>query len=191
VLEPHLPAGGHIVLDAGNCAAAALHLTDVPAGASSTIALGMGAMGYAIPGGVGAAIGSPEGTRTVVCAGDGAFLMLGFEIHVAVDLGLPVLFVVFNNGMHGMCATRQQVFFDSRIEAVQYPPVDVAAVARGMGPPDRLWVASAGTVPELTEALQDYERNADRPGVLELRLGVEEVPPFAPLLPADEPTFRR
>jgi acetolactate synthase-1/2/3 large subunit len=45
-------------------------------------------------------------------------------------------------------------------------------------------------VPELTEALQDYERNADRPGVLELRLGVEEVPPFAPLLPADEPTFR-
>jgi acetolactate synthase-1/2/3 large subunit len=197
LLEPHFPAGGHLVLDAGNCAAAALHLTDVPAGTSSTIAFGMGAMGYAIPGAVGAAIGPPgvgtsgRGTPqpTVVCAGDGAFLMLGFEIHVAVDLQLPILFVIFNNNMHGMCATRQQLFFDSRIEAVRYVPLDVAQVARGLGPPERLWVAAAATAAELAAALDDYRGHGAGPGVLELRLGAEEVPPFTPLLPADEPTF--
>jgi acetolactate synthase-1/2/3 large subunit len=191
VLAEHLPVRGHIVLDAGNCASAALHLTEVPEGSSSTIALGMGAMGYAIPASIGAALGSDAETRTVVLAGDGAFLMLGFEIHAAVDLGLPILFVVFNNNMHGMCVTRQQLFFDGRIEAVRYGMIDVEQVARGLGQSGRLWTASAGTVEDLKRALADYEARPPGPGVLELLLGPGEVPPFAPLLPPDEPTLTR
>ncbi|OZM70994.1 acetolactate synthase [Amycolatopsis antarctica] len=189
VLRDYLPAGGHLVLDAGNCASAAIHLSDVPPGASSTIALGMGGMGYSLPAAVGAQLGSDPGTRTVVLCGDGAFLMNGLELHTAVELGLPVLFVVFNNAMHGMCVTRQQVLFDSRLEAVKYAPVDVTGVARGLGTPDRLWVGGAGTLTELRERLADYhQRHLAGPGVLELRLAIEEVPPFTTLLPADEPT---
>jgi len=115
-LEEFLPRGGHLLFDAGNCAAAALHYLRVPKGATSTIALGMGGMGYAIAGAVGAQLGSSAESRTIVVCGDGAFLMQGMEVHTAVDLGLPILFVVFNNGMHGMCVTRQQLFFDGRIE---------------------------------------------------------------------------
>ncbi len=37
--------------------------------------------------------------------------MLGAEINTAVHYQLPILFVVFNNGMHGMCVTRQQLYF--------------------------------------------------------------------------------
>lgn len=47
-------------------------MTCVPRGSSSTIALGMGGMGYAITGAIRAQLGSPPGTRTVIFAGDGA-----------------------------------------------------------------------------------------------------------------------
>jgi acetolactate synthase-1/2/3 large subunit len=163
IVQDLLPESGHVLYDAGNCAAAALHMTRVPSGASSTIALGMGGMGYAIAGAIGAQLGSPFGTRTVVFAGDGAFPNDGLEIHTAVDLGLPILFVVFNNNMHGMCVTRQQLFFESRLECVRYAPVDIALIARGLGTPHRLWVGSAGTVDELRYQLEDYRNHADLP----------------------------
>ncbi|MFC9928960.1 thiamine pyrophosphate-binding protein [Streptomyces sp. NPDC127190] len=188
LIQEHLPPGGHLLYDAGNCAVASMHYGSVPPGSTSTIALGMGGMGYSIGGAIGAQLGCSESTRTVVFCGDGAFLMSGLELHTAVELQLPILYVVFNNGMHGMCATRQQTFFDSRITAVDYRPADVCTVARGLGTPDRLWVASAGTRAELVRHLDDHALDGRRPGVLELRLPVEEMPPFASFLPADEPT---
>ena len=124
----------------------------------------------------------------MVFCGVGAFLMLGAEVHTAVDHQLPILFVVFNNGMHGMCVTRQQLYFGGRIECSRYSPISVAEVARGFGPPHRLWVGSAATIDELHEALADSSSWTSRPGVLELRLGREEMPPFIPFLPADAPT---
>jgi acetolactate synthase-1/2/3 large subunit len=189
VLEPFLPRKGHVLFDAGNCAAAALHYLRIPANVSATIALGMGGMGYAIAGAIGAQIGSLRGSRTMVFCGDGAFLMLGAEVHTAVDHQLPILFVVFNNAMHGMCVTRQQLYFGGRIECSRYSPISVAKVARGFGPSDRLWVGSASTIKELNEVLMDSPCWVDRPGVLELRLHHEEMPPFTPFLPADAPTY--
>ncbi|HMF18632.1 MAG TPA: thiamine pyrophosphate-dependent enzyme, partial [Gemmataceae bacterium] len=189
ILQQFLPTSGHLLFDAGNCAAAALHYLRVPRTVSTTIALGMGGMGYAIAGAIGAQLGSPCGSRTMVFCGDGAFLMLGTEVNTAVHYRLPILFVVFNNGMHGMCVTRQQLYFDGRIEGSRYPAVSVADMARGLGSPDGLWVGSAGSSDGLSEQLADYLR-ADRPGVLELRLSREEVPPFSPFLPADAPIYQ-
>jgi len=152
-LQPYLPAAGNVVIDAGNCAATALHQLEIPAGVTSTIALGMGGMGYAIAAATGAQLGSAPGARTIVLCGDGAFLMLGLEIHSAVELGLPILFVVFNNGKHGMCVTRQRLFFDGRTECAVYPPVDIACIARGLGGDDALWTGRATTAAELSARL--------------------------------------
>jgi acetolactate synthase-1/2/3 large subunit len=124
-----------------------------------------------------------------VFCGDGAFLMLGMEIHTAVHYQLPVLFVVFNNAMHGMCVTRQQIYFDGRIECSRYPKFSVAGVAHGLGRSDRLWVGSAGTTRELAACLDDYALHSRLPGVLELRLTREQVPPFIPFLPQNANTF--
>jgi acetolactate synthase-1/2/3 large subunit len=125
----------------------------------------------------------------MVFCGDGAFLMLGAEVHTAVDHQLPILFVVFNNGMHGMCVTRQQLYFGGRIECSRYSPISVAEVARGFGSSHRLWVGSVGTVEDLDEVLENYPWGTSRPGVLELRIRREEMPPFTPFLPADAPTY--
>jgi acetolactate synthase I/II/III large subunit len=184
-----LPTSGHIVFDAGNCAVAAMHYLQIPRNVTSTIALGMGGMGYSLAAAVGAQLGSPVGSRTVVFCGDGAFLMLGMEIHTAVHYQLPVLFVVFNNAMHGMCVTRQQIYFDGRIECSRYPKFSVAGVARGLGRSDRLWVGSAGTTRELAACLDDCELHSRLPSVLELRLTREQVPPFIPFLPQNANTF--
>jgi len=189
ILQRFLPTSGHLLFDAGNCAAGALHYLRIPGTVSTTIALGMGGMGYAIPAAVGAQLGSPSGCRTMVFCGDGAFLMLGTEVHTAIHYRLSILFVVFNNGMHGMCVTRQQLYFGGRIEGSRFPVISVAEVARGLGSPNRLWVGSAGTGDELGTCLSDYLASGG-PGVLELCLRQEETPPFTPFLPADAPTYQ-
>jgi acetolactate synthase-1/2/3 large subunit len=190
VLGDHLPTKGTVLYDAGNCAAAALHAFSIPRDVASVIALGMGGMGYAIAAAIGTQLGAPEASRTVVFTGDGSFLMVGMEIHTAVDLRLPILYIVFNNNMHGMCATRQNVFFESRYECVTYGPIDIAQVARGFGTPANLWIGKAATPNQLHAALEDFERDPMRPGVLELCLDIEEVPPFTPFLEKEPKTKR-
>lgn len=189
LLQQYVPSPGHVLFDAGNCAVAALHYLRIPRGTTANIALGMGGMGYSLGAAIGAQMGSPVGTRTMVLCGDGAFLMAGMEVHTAVHYQLPILFVVFNNNMHGMCVTRQQLYFDGRIECSRYPDVSVAGVARGLGAGGDLWVASAGSEQELAARLTEFQLQTDRPGVLELRLAREQVPPFTPFLPTNAETF--
>jgi acetolactate synthase-1/2/3 large subunit len=181
VLEPTLGDVGNLLFDAGNCAATAIHRLSIPRGVTTTIALGMGGMGYAIAGAIGAQLGRSR--RSMVITGDGSFLMHGHEVHTAVELGLPILFVVFNDGRHGMCVTRQRLFFDGRVECAEYAAVNVAAMAGGLGSPDRLWTGVASNARELRARLAEYAAiKRLRPGVLELRLGAEEMPPFSPFL---------
>jgi acetolactate synthase-1/2/3 large subunit len=183
ILADYLPRSRHVLFDAGNCAAAALHALPIAHGTTSTIALGMGGMGYAIAGAIGAQLGDAPDRGTIVVCGDGAFLMTGLEVHTAIELGLPILFVVFNNGKHGMCVTRQRLYFEGRIESSRDGAVDVATLARGLGPPDRFWVGRAASRTELRTALDAYYGDhAGGPGLLELDLPVDEVPPFAPFL---------
>jgi acetolactate synthase-1/2/3 large subunit len=184
-LQEYLPSHGHLVFDAGNCAAAAMHYTQVPVHTSSTIALGMGGMGYSIGAAIGAQLGSDKGARTVVFVGDGAFLMAGLEIHTAVALNLPILYVVFNNNQHGMCTTRQNLYFEGRLECVSYPSVDIAQIAKGFGDDKHIWVGQASNLSELKACLKDYQEHINLTGVLDLRISQEEVPPFTAFLQPD------
>ncbi len=187
VLDRYLPDGSHVFVDAGNCAAAALHGMTLSRVSSATIALGMGGMGYSVAGAIGAQLLAAPGERTIVICGDGAFLMLGLEVHTAVELGLPILFVVFNNAAHGMCVTRQDLMFNGRHEATSYDRVSIATTARGLGPYNRLWVGRASTRAEMARMIAQYEAQSPMTGVLELVLEREEMPPFAPFLKPDAP----
>ena len=191
ILNGAMASGDQLLFDAGNCAASSLHYLTVPPKTSTTIALGMGGMGYAIGAAIGAQLGSRRRTRTTVLCGDGAFMLAGMEVHTAVDLGLPITFVVFNNGKHGMCKTRQNVFFEGRVECSEYARPRVAQLANGFGSDRSLWTGSASTVAELHSALTDLAEWGGRgPAVLELDLSVEEMPPFAPFLGANAPTYK-
>jgi acetolactate synthase I/II/III large subunit len=189
LIQDYLPENGNVLFDAGNCAATSMHHLKIPDNASTTIALGMGGMGYAIAAACGAQLGQ-EDTRSMVLCGDGAFLMLGFEIHTAVELGLPILFVVFNNQKHGMCVTRQEIFFEGRKTCTDYGQLNVESIARGLGPEQSLWTGQASTQDELSALLEEYHQGfAQGPGVLELHLPYEEVPPFTPFLDKGAETY--
>jgi len=63
--------------------------------------LGLASMGSAVAGVVGGALGA-GGRRCVALVGDAAFAMHGLEVHTAVEYKLPIVWIVLNNGGHGM-----------------------------------------------------------------------------------------
>lgn len=65
---------------------------------------GMGTMGFAIPAAIGAAIAKPD-HKVVAVVGDGGAQMTSEELIVAVELKLPIVFVVINNRALGMVNT--------------------------------------------------------------------------------------
>jgi acetolactate synthase-1/2/3 large subunit len=67
---------------------------------------GLGAMGYAVPGAIGAQLARPD-SETVALVGDGGFLMTGQEIVTGVQQKLPFTVLLFDNGMYGSIATHQ------------------------------------------------------------------------------------
>jgi len=74
---------------------------------------GLGAMGF----GMGAVIGgcvASGGKRTVLFTGDGSFGMNLIELATAVTYKLPLVILIFNNGVLGMVRQWQHAFFDSR-----------------------------------------------------------------------------
>ncbi len=72
------------------------------------ISTGVGAMGHAAAGVVGAALGS--GRRAVAVVGDGALLMQN-EINAAVKYGARATWIVLNDARYGICAQGMQVNF--------------------------------------------------------------------------------
>ena len=183
ILQPFLTCPENVIFDAGNCVVSALHYLHFPSEVKTIISLGMGGMGYAIAAGIGAQLGGPKQKSTWVITGDGGFLISGLEIHTAVEYQLPILFIIFNNNRHGMCVTRQQQYFSHRVTASTYGTLDVAKTVRGLGNKNRLWVACAKTPIDLQIQLTEYcQKFSDKPGVLEIKINIDEVPPFIPFL---------
>nr|WP_232017162.1 thiamine pyrophosphate-binding protein [Gordonia insulae] len=177
-----LPPDTAVFADAGNAGAAAIHHLPFRHG-RFVVALGMGGMGHAMAAGIGNAIrSSADGdmSRTVVIAGDGSFFMHGMEIHTAVEHDAPVTVVVLNNDAHGMCITREHLFFPDTPSVNRFRPTDIAAGLDAMF--DGLTVAHPTDRSSLRAAAQDL---LSRPGpnCLVVDVDPDEVPPFAPFLP--------
>lgn len=95
-----------------------------------------GAMGYAVPAAVAAAIVNGPSVPAIALAGDGGFLMTSNELAVAAQLGLPVKCIVFNNAMYGTIRLHQERTYPGRVAATEiWTPnlVDYAAAFGGLG----------------------------------------------------------
>ncbi|MFI7602267.1 thiamine pyrophosphate-binding protein [Actinoplanes sp. NPDC049681] len=179
VIDTVVPDDSHVFVDAGNAAAAAIHLLPARRRGRFVVAVGMGGMGYAFGAGIGAALASRQ--RTFVLAGDGAFFMHGMEVHTAVEYEVPVTFVIFNNNAHGMCVTREQLFYGDDYTYNTFRPTDIAGAMAAAFP--TLSVTYAGTAGQLHRALR--RSTALRgPALVEVAVDPREVPPFLPFLTA-------
>jgi acetolactate synthase-1/2/3 large subunit len=112
---------------------------------------GMGAMGFALPGAIGAALAG--GSRpVVVISGDGGAQMNIQELETIARLKLPIKLVVLNNRCLGMVRQFQDDYFESRHQST----------VAGYGAPDFVALAEAFDI----AALAMYEES-ETAGVLE------------------------
>jgi acetolactate synthase-1/2/3 large subunit len=95
---------------------------------------GMGAMGFALPAAVGAALAA-DGAPTVMIAGDGGVQLNIQELQTVAHNALPVKMVVLNNRCHGMVRQFQESYFDERYPSTMwgYSAPDFERVANAYG----------------------------------------------------------
>ena len=181
VLDRMLPDAVDVVVDAGNIGASAIHHLPVRRGGRFIVALGMGGMGYSFGAGIGVAFGrSAElNSRTVVISGDGSFFMHGMEIHTALQYGLPITFLLFDNHAHAMCVTREQQFYGDLYSYNRFGPSRLGAGLAAMFP--ELRAVDVYDIDDLPAALE-AALGVDGPSVISIECSADEIPPFAAFL---------
>ena len=80
---------------------------------------GAGAMGYEVPGAMGAQVGRPDKVVWSV-AGDGGFQMTMCELATMVENRIPVKIAILNNGYLGMVRQWQELFYERSYVATGY-----------------------------------------------------------------------
>ncbi|HEY8293137.1 MAG TPA: thiamine pyrophosphate-dependent enzyme, partial [Thermomicrobiales bacterium] len=128
-----------------------------------------GAMGYAMPAAVGAALARP-GVPVLAVAGDGGFLMTGNELETAVRCNLPVIALVFNNHMYGTIRMHQEREFPGRVSATALGPVDFATFAVSLGAHGTRVTERADFAPALEHALA-----LKRPALIEVVTNPDQI----------------
>lgn len=93
------------------------------------VSTGVGAMGHAVTGVVGAAIARKN--IAVAIVGDGAMLMNN-EISTAVKYKVPAIWIVLNDARYNMCYQGMKLLGLTGADAL-IPETDFVTVARGMG----------------------------------------------------------
>ena len=136
---------------------------------------GLGTMGF----GLGAAIGgciANDRKRTVLFTGDGSFGMCLQDLATAVSQNLPLLIVVFNNGVLGMVRQWQTMFYDRHYSSTTLKrKTDFPALAKAFGAIGK----KITTLSELENALADLA--PDCPTLLDCRLDMDEF--VLPMIP--------
>ncbi len=133
--------------------------------------LEFGSMGWAIGSSIGTALTNRK--RPVAClTGDGAMLMYGGDVTVAIQEKLPVVFIVLNDSEYGMVKHGQRLGHAERV-GYKLPEINFVEFAHSMGMNAR----RINTVVDL-ENLDVKELISHGPAILEVMIDKEEVPPI-------------
>ncbi len=138
---------------------------------------GLGTMGFGFGAAIGAAFGTGE--RSVLVTGDGSFGMSLQELATAVTYKVPVLAVIFNNGVLGMVRQWQTLLFEKHYSStVLDRQTDFIALARAFGAEGE----SVTTVEELDSALA-RGFDTEGPYIIDCKIDKDEF--VLPMLPPD------
>ena len=132
-----------------------------------------GAMGYGVPGAIGAACADPK-RRAFAWVGDGGFLMTGQEAATIVQEQLPVIIIVCDNAGWGSILVGQQKRFKDWDFGTRLVSPDFAKLADGYG--------MASFTVDKTSDFEDALRCAmdhQSPALIHLKLDLRDVSPYA------------
>jgi acetolactate synthase-1/2/3 large subunit len=166
-----MPDTAQLFVDNGNSILWATQYFEARRPNTYFVDLGLASMGSAVAGIVGGALGAPR-QLSVALVGDAAFAMNGVEVHTAVEQRLPIVWVVLNNGGHGMVSQGEKLMKGMNFGTSRFTvPLDVAAMARAVGARG----VRAETTRQFRNALAEALR-ADGPTVIDTVVDPEEVP---------------
>ena len=115
---------------------------------------GLGTMGFGLGAAIGAACNKSENKtpfHTVNIAGDGCFHMNMSELATVSKLNLPIIEVVFHNGVLGMVRQWQKLFYDGRFSQTTLEnKTDIVKIAEAFG----IKGIQAKTCKEFKEAIE-------------------------------------
>ncbi len=173
LLDGAFPEDALIFLDVGNHTLWATHY--LTANGRNAFAHNWGefaAMGYGVAAPVGAKLGAPE-RPVVAVVGDGGFAMAGMEVSAAVTYGVPVLWVVLNDGRLNAVHQGQSAQYEGRTIGTEFHRMDVAGVAAALGAWSRRVTDPRDVAPAVAEALE-----SGRPAVLDVWIDADEPSPL-------------
>ena len=129
---------------------------------------GMGAMGFALPTGIGACFASQM--PVVVIAGDGGFQLNIQELQTIARNRLPVKIVVINNQCHGMVRQFQESYFKGRVQSTVwgYSAPSFCAVAAAYG----IASSEVRAPADVMAALGDLWKDPSEPYLLEVHVSM-------------------
>ena len=137
--------------DSGNGTFLAMECLRLPYPRSFLAPVDYSCMGYAVPAALGAALACPD-RRVISLAGDGAFLMTGFELLTARQLKLPVIVLVLRDRELAQIAQFQQIAL-ARKSCSELADYDLAAICKGVGVEYLALRRNADAKPVLKQAL--------------------------------------
>lgn len=112
---------------------------------------GLGAMGFALPASIGAAVAKPS--RWVTITGDGCLQLSSAELQTIVQYDLPIAVCVINNGQHGMVAQFQEENMDGRLTGTRegFSNPNFQELARAYGFTKMMKIESMANIEELKQ----------------------------------------
>lgn len=108
------------------------YLTARKAGQQFLAPRGMAGLGWGFPMAIGAKIARPA-SEVICISGDGGFGHVWQEVETAVRENIPLTLIVLNNSILGFQKHSELVQFSETTSAIEFSPVDHAAVARACG----------------------------------------------------------
>jgi acetolactate synthase-1/2/3 large subunit len=155
-----------VMAECGNSFTWSTHLLQFSEANRYRVSTGVGAMGHAVTGVLGAALAS--NSKAVAIVGDGAMLMNN-EISTAVKYKIPAIWIVLNDARYNMCHQGMKVLGLKGADAT-LPPTNFAMIARGMGAEAIVVVKESDIEAALEQAIAsnapfliDVVIDADRP----------------------------
>lgn len=169
-LSERLPHDTVLFVDVGNCLSWSGQYWLSRRPGTVLYSLNIAGMGYGTAAAIGGALALPQ-RPVVALVGDAAFAMAGMEVHTAAEYDVPVIWVVLDNGGHGMVENVQRIVYGRCHDALYRRPIDIAAVAAGLG-------AATATVTTLGELDEALTKAMGHPGpfVIDALVDPQEIP---------------
>ncbi|HAH31449.1 MAG TPA: thiamine pyrophosphate-binding protein [Elusimicrobia bacterium] len=162
-----------LFVDAGTSVFWAFHYFSCREPGCFFVNTGFFSMGHGTTACIGGKLARP-GSPVVALVGDAAFAMNGMDVHTAVEMNLPIVWVVLNNGGHGMIYHGERMQFGGKFTSSVFGRrLDVAGIAKGLGALS-FQAKKPGEVKEcLLSAL-----GSGKPSVIEVEVDLREAPPM-------------